>query len=294
MKKLLVICGSTAVGKSSLAVEIANKIGGQIISADSRQVYRELNIATGKITDKEMKSVPHHLLDVADTREDFSVADFKRLADQAVVKIHGRGMMPILCGGTGFYIQAVVDDLVLPNVEPDEGLREKLSKRSTDSLHAELEEKDPRRAAEIDSENPHRLIRALEIIEELGKVPELEKNERFETLQIGLDLPDEELKHRIIRRTNQRFENGIIEEAESLYEKGLSLERMRELGLEYGHLADFIDGKIDKKAVFKRIVQSDWQYARRQRTWFRKDERINWFNPQQSRENLNGLLKNFI
>ncbi|MEX2514986.1 MAG: tRNA (adenosine(37)-N6)-dimethylallyltransferase MiaA [Candidatus Paceibacterota bacterium] len=294
MNKLLTICGPTAVGKSSLAVDVAQEFDGEVISADSRQVYRDLDIATGKITAEEMQGVPHHLLDVADPQEDFSVADFKELADKAVSEIHSRSKLPILCGGTGFYIQAIVDDLVLPDVEPDRTLRERLSKRSTDDLFSELQQKDPRRADEIDPDNPHRLIRALEIVAEIGEVPKLDKKERFDTFQIGLDLPDQELKHRIIRRTKERFESGMIQEAEDLYRNGLSLERMRELGLEYGHLADFIDGKIDKEAVFKNIVQSDWQYARRQRTWFYKDDRINWFNPLEERGDIEKRVEAFL
>jgi tRNA dimethylallyltransferase len=293
MNKILVICGPTAVGKSRLAVEIAQKYGGEVISADSRQVYRGLDIATGKITEGAMSGVPHHLLDVADPKNNFSVADFKTLADQTVLDIHERNKLPILCGGTGFYIQAVIDDLVLPDVEPNESLRKKLSKRTTDSLYTELAEKDPRRAEKIDPNNPHRLIRALEIVAELGKVPRLEKKERFSTLQIGLDLPDKELKHHIIKRTKARFESGIIEEARKLYKNGLSLERMRELGLEYRYLADFIDESITKKEVFKNIIQGDWQYVKRQRTWFRKDDRISWFHPEKDFENILSTVDDF-
>lgn len=294
MEKLLVICGPTAVGKSSLAVWLAEEFDGEIISADSRQVYRGLNITTGKITQKERHNIPHHLLDVADPKEEFSVADYKKLADSAVLDIQSRSKLPILCGGSGFYIQAVVDDLLLPEVPPNNELREKLSNRSTESLYEELEKKDPRRAAEIDPNNPHRLIRALEIIAELGKVPELEKRQRFDTLQIGLDRPDQELKHHIIRRTKKRFEHGMVQEAENLYKNGLSLERMQELGLEYRHLADYMEGKTNKEELFKEITQSDWQYVRRQRTWLRKDERISWFHPEKEQENIRKNVANFL
>ncbi|MEX2369206.1 MAG: tRNA (adenosine(37)-N6)-dimethylallyltransferase MiaA [Candidatus Paceibacterota bacterium] len=292
--KLLVICGPTAVGKSSLAVDLAQKFGGEVVSTDSRQVYRGLNIATGKIAVDEMQNVPHHLLNVADPKENFSAADFKVLADKAVADIQRRGKLPILCGGTGFYIQAVVDDLLLPEVEPNEQLREELSGRTTEELFSELKDKDPRRAKEIDPDNPHRLIRALEIVSELGEVPRLQKRERFNTFQIGLDYTDKELKHRIIRRTKQRFEDGMIEEAQNLYENGLSLERMHELGLEYSELANYIEGKINKEELFTNIVQSDWQYARRQRTWFRKDERINWFNPEKDRKDIEKQVDKFL
>jgi tRNA dimethylallyltransferase len=294
MKKLLVICGPTAVGKSSLAVTLAQKYNGEIISADSRQVYRELDVATGKITKNEMAGISHHLLDVADPSDDFSVADYKTLADQAIADIHKKNKLPILCGGSGFYIQAVVDDLLLPDVPPNETLRKKLKKRSSESLFRELKEKDSRRAAEIDAQNPVRLIRALEIIAELGKVPELQKQKRFDVLQICLDRPDKELKNRIIARTKERFEDGIIAEAEELYENGLSLERMRELGLEYEVLADYLEGGLTKQQLFKQIIKNDWQYARRQRTWFKKDGRIHWFHPKADKPEIIKVVKDLI
>jgi len=278
-EKLLVICGPTAVGKSSLAVDVAQKYDGEVISTDSRQVYKGLDIATGKITEKERQGVPHHLLDVVDPQEYFSVHDYKQRADTVIADIHDRDKLPILCGGSGFYIQAVVDDLVFPDVSPNKKLRNKLRNRSAESLYKELKEKDPRRAEDIDENNPVRLIRALEIVNELGKVPKLEKQQRFDTLQIGLDRADKELKQRIIARTKKRLENGMTKEARKLRENGVSLKRLRDLGLEYEHLADFMENKISKQELFENIIQSDWQYAKKQRTWFKKDDRIAWFHP---------------
>jgi tRNA dimethylallyltransferase len=279
-EKLLVICGPTAVGKSSLAVDVAQKYDGEVVSADSRQVYKGLDIATGKISEEEMAGVPHHLLDVVDPQKPFSVHDYKQDADAAVADIHDRDKLPILCGGSGFYIQAVVDDMVFPDVPPNEKLRKKLRKRSTENLYKELKAKDSRRAEEIDENNPVRLIRALEIVDELGKVPKLEKQQHFDTLQIGLDRADKELKQRIIARTKKRLEDGMIEEARELQKSGLSLKRLRDLGLEYKHLADFLEDKISKQELFENIVQSDWQYAKKQRTWFQNDDRIAWFHPE--------------
>lgn len=291
--KLLVICGPTAVGKSSLAVDIAQQYDGEVVSADSRQVYHNLDIATGKITEDEMQGVPHHLLDVTDPQARFSVHDYKGLADEAVFDIQVRDKLPILCGGTGFYIQAVVDDITLPNVPPNEDLRKKLRQRSTESLYDELKEKDPRRAEDIDENNPVRLIRALEIVDELGKVPELEKQERFETLQIGLNRPDKELKQRIIKRTKKRLEQGMIAEAEQLRTEGLSSERMHDLGLEYEHLADYLENKVSKQELFENVVRSDWQYAKKQRTWFQKDDRVEWFHPNNDRKDINKMVNQF-
>jgi len=280
-EKLLVICGPTAVGKSSLAVDVAQQYDGEVVSADSRQVYKGLDIATGKITKKEMQGVPHHLLDVVDPQERFSVHHYKQRADDAVGEIHDRDKLPILCGGSGFYIQAVVDDLVFPDVPPNKKLRNKLRNRSTKSLYKELKEKDPRRAEEIDENNPVRLIRALEIVDELGKVPKLEKQQRFDTFHIGLDRAGKELKQRVITRTKERLESGMIEETRRLRENGVSLNRMRDLGLEYEHLADFLEDRISKQELFENIVRSDWQYAKKQRTWFQKDDRIAWFHPEE-------------
>jgi tRNA dimethylallyltransferase len=287
-EKLLVICGPTAVGKSSLAVDIAQQYGGEVVSADSRQVYKYLDIATGKITEKEMQGVPHHLLDVVDPQEHFSVHDYKQHADAVIADIHDRNKLPILCGGSGFYIQAVVDDLVFPDVSPNKKLRNKLRNRPTESLYKELKAKDPRRADEIDENNPVRLIRALEIVDELGKVPKLEKQQRFDTLQIGLDRADKELKQRVITRTKERLENGMIKEVRRLRENGVSLKRLRDLGLEYEHLADFLENKISKQKLFENIVQSDWQYAKKQRTWFQNDDRIAWFHPE---EDVSEIMK---
>ncbi|PSO45703.1 MAG: tRNA (adenosine(37)-N6)-dimethylallyltransferase MiaA [Parcubacteria group bacterium SW_6_46_9] len=292
-EKLLVICGPTAVGKSSLAVQIAQQYDGEVVSADSRQVYKDLDIATGKITDEEMAGVPHHLLDVVDPQKRFSVHDYKQRADAAVGEIHDRDKLPILCGGSGFYIQSVVDDMVFPDVPPNKKLRNKLRDRSTKSLYKELKAKDPRRAKQIDENNPVRLIRAIEIVDELGEVPTLEKQQRFDTLQIGLDRPDKELKQRIIARTKERLEDGMIKEARELQINRLSLNRMRDLGLEYEHLADFLEDKISKQELFENVVRSDWQYAKKQRTWFQKDDRISWFHPGRESEKLLLTINDF-
>lgn len=285
-QKLLVICGPTSVGKSELAVALAKEFSGEVISTDSRQVYEGLDIGAGTITHKEMQGVPHHLLNVADPRERFSVDDFKQLGDQRVHEIHKQDKLPILCGGSGFYIQAVVDDLAFPDVPPNDELREQLKQRSAESLYQELEQKDPRRAETIDENNPVRLIRALEIVEELGKVPKLEKHQRFDTLQIGLERPDKELKQRIIKRTKKRFDRGMIAEAETLRTEGVTLERMRDLGLVYKHLANFLDNKLTKQELFDAIVKADWQYVKKQRTWFQKDDRIVWFHPEQDKHKI--------
>ena len=170
-QKVLVILGPTAIGKSALAVKLAKRFDGEVISADSRQVYKGLDIGTGKITKKEMGGIPHHLLDVADPKKQFSVSDFVREANHALAMIYHSGRVPIIVGGTGFYIDALTGDVSLPEVPPDKLLRAKLNKLSNEELFEILKKKDPERAETIDRHNKVRLVRALEIIEALGKVP---------------------------------------------------------------------------------------------------------------------------
>lgn len=292
---IVVIVGPTAVGKSSLAVELAKKFNGEIISADSRQVYRGLNIGTGKVTKKEMFGVPHHLLDVAEPKRRFSVSQYKKLAEKAVKKILRKNKLPIIVGGTGFYIQALVDNVILPEVLPNSKLRKKLSKKNTEELFKILKKLDPKRAENIDSKNPRRLIRAIEIAKHLGKVPELSYTlnpSGYTPLFIGLDLPDKKLKKRISIRLEQRIKIGMIAEAKKLHKNGLSFKRMRELGLEYKFLADFLEDKIDKEEMKKLLETAIWQYAKRQRTWFKRDKRILWFRPGEQKK-IGQEVKNF-
>ena len=171
-QKIIVIVGPTSSGKSDLAVIIAKKFKGEIVSADSRQVYKGMDIGTGKITKKEMRGIPHHLIDVASPRQKYSVAKYKREAEKAIRDITNRGNIPIVCGGTGFYIQSIVDDIVFPEVKSNSNLRKKLSKLSPEELFLELKKIDENRAQKIDPHNPHRLIRAIEIATELGSVPQ--------------------------------------------------------------------------------------------------------------------------
>lgn len=277
-RKMLVIVGPTASGKSDLAVRLAKKWNGEVVSADSRQVYRSLDIGTGKITKQEMRGVPHHLIDVASPTKTFTVAQYKKLADKSIGRIWSRGKLPIVCGGTGFYVRAVIDNLIIPEVPPNKKLREYLDKKPVSELFAMLKKLDPRRAGEIDSKNPRRLIRAIEIAKHLGKVPALTIRQRkdCDILEIGIAINNDELKTRIKKRLFSRIKHGMIDEAKRLYKQGLSLRRMNDLGLEYRYLAKYLNGEISKKEMVIKLEKEIWQYAKRQRTWFKKDKRIRW------------------
>ncbi len=300
--KLLVILGPTATGKSDLAVALAKwiekeKIGGysgaEIISADSRQVYKGLDIGTGKITKEEMQGIPHYCLDIVEPQERVSVIDWKKSAEAAIAEIGAREKLPIICGGTGFYISALIDELNFPDVETDFAEQKSLEGRHIEELFAELQRLDPRRAKDMenggDSQNARRLARAILIARELGSVPILnesskiseigyggENSSKYEPLIIGLIMSDEILKERIRARLKKRLDNGMIEEAQKL---GLSYERMDELGLEYRYLAKFLQGELTREQLVETLSTKIWQYARRQKTWFKRDKKIEWFAP---------------
>jgi tRNA dimethylallyltransferase len=284
--KLIVIVGPTSSGKSDLAVEIAKSFNGEIISADSRQIYRGLDIGTGKITKREMGGIPHHLLDVIRPSVVFSAADFQRHATKAMKCISERGKIPILAGGTGLYVRVLIDNIRLPCVRPDKLLRRKLGSRSLTELFGMLKRMDPDRAASIDPKNKRRIIRAIEIATDIGSSPELSVNQpslgyagEYDVLQIGLRLPADKLKKRILDRLLERLRKGMITEAKRLHKKGLSWKRMEELGLEYRFMARHLQGRITKEEMLTRLESESHKYAKRQMTWFKKDKRIKWFPP---------------
>lgn len=294
-KKVLVVLGPTATGKSALAVLLAKRFGGEVISADSRQVYKGLNIGTGKLTKKEMVGIPHHLLDVASPSRVFTVSHYKKLAEKALKKIWTKGKIPILCGGTGFYIRAIVDNIALPEVPPNKKLRAQLEKKTTEELFEILKKLDARRAKDIDRKNPRRLVRAIEIAKYLGKVPRLKASppNDMDVLEIGIDIPDKILKERISKRLDARIKQGMVAEVKKLHRNGLSWNRMEALGLEYRYLARYLQGKISKDRMVSKLEHEIWQYAKRQRTWFKKDKRIVWFRPQE-RKKIEGLVEKFL
>ncbi len=288
---LIVIVGPTASGKSALAVSLAEQIGGEVVSADSRQVYKGLNLGSGKITARETKGIPHHLLDVASPRQTFSAARFRTLGMRALRDIVRRRKIPIVCGGTGFYIRALVDGIALPEVKPNQALRKKLAALPAEKLFALLKRKDPARAAAIDAKNPHRLIRALEIAEVLGKVPtHPPKPIPYETLFIGVRKEKKELERAIRRRFTVRMKKGMLAEVRKLHAEGLSWKRLESFGLEYRALALFLEKKITKEEMEAAVIRESVAYAKRQMTWFSHDPRVHWISKPSDAMKLAGKL----
>ena len=278
LPKIIAILGPTSSGKSDVAVLLAKKFDGEVISADSRQVYKGLDIATGKITEEEMRDIPHHMLDVADPKDQYSVAQFKREAEKIIDDILKRNKTPIICGGTGQYVDAITENYITPTTLPNYELREELSGKTVEQLYSELLILDPKRALDIDRNNPRRLIRAIEIAHDLGTVPKQEETPlKYDALKIAISTDKETLRSRIEMRTQKRIDQGMIDEAKSLHENGLTFKRMRELGLEYKYLADYLEGEITIDKLKQEIFFKDWQYAKRQMTWLKRDTNIHWF-----------------
>jgi tRNA dimethylallyltransferase len=291
--KIIVILGQTSTGKSDFAVEIAKQVKGEIISADSRQVYKGMNLGTGKITKKEMKNIQHHLLDVVSPSKIYSVSDFQKKAFKKIEEIIKKEKIPIICGGTGFYINSIVDGIIFPKVPPNKLLREKLSNKSAPELFEILKKLDKERSLNIDANNGVRLIRAIEIAKALGKVPKLKTADmetdsamaesvsmsKFNVLKIGLTLPPDILKEMIKVRLLKRINKGMVIEIKNLHKNGLSWKRMESLGLEYRFGAQYLQNKITKKEMVEQINKETWAYAKRQKTWFKRDKNIVWINP---------------
>lgn len=292
---VLVVLGPTASGKSDLAVSLARKLNGEIISADSRQVYRGLDIGTGKITQREMKGIPHHLLDVADPRRIFSVTRYQTLGRAAIKKILKKGKLPIIVGGTGLYIDALIYDYPLPEVKPNPTLRRELEKLTTEDLFHKLQKKDPVRASEIDPHNRRRLIRALEILEE-GPIPShdstLRRSSPYETTFIGLSWSPEELKNRIHIRLLKRLRKGMIQEIGNLLkEKKVTHKRLESLGLEYRYVSRFLKKEITEEEMVQILESEIWKYAKRQMTWFKRNKEILWVSPDEEEKLFQLLLE---
>lgn len=298
--KIIIILGPTASGKSSTAIKLAQKFNGEIISADSRQIYRGMDIGSGKVTGSKKAVIPslsrdlnkkttfisegisHYMIDIVSPQTDFSVAKFKKKAERYIEDILKRDKLPIICGGTGFWIQAIVDDIVYPEVKPDWQLRKNLEKESLENLLNKLRKIDPQRAKTVDIKNKVRLIRAIEICQSLGKVPtnsKIKKDPKYNFLQIGIMRDKEELIQRIKLNVKKRFDLGMIEEVENLKKQGLSWSKIMSFGLSYKLIPQYLKGEIKtQEELIEKIYLAEKNYAKRQMTWFKKDKRIKWLD----------------
>ena len=291
-EKLIVILGTTASGKSDLGVALARRFGGEIVSADSRQVYRGMNLGSGKITREEMGGVPHHLLDVRNPGEFFSMADYQELAYAAIDGIIGRGAVPFLVGGTGLYVSAITEGYVLSDQKPDLELREKLETYDTPALYRMLREKDP--DTEIDPRNRHRVMRAIEKIAagDQGPAP---RQPRYDTLKIGVHYPRPVLKERIEERLERRLKAGMAEEVRGLLDSGISETFLVKLGLEYKYLTWYVTGKMGYEQMTEELGLAIKRFAKRQMIWFRRDPEIHWIDMEADpEEEAGGLIRSFL
>lgn len=303
--KVIVVVGPTASGKSELAVRLAKKFNGEIISADSRQVYRGLDIGSGKIIGKWKLSrgnptsvgsrtskifvyggISHHCIDFVSPKKTYTAAEYKKCAEAAIKDITDRGKIPILAGGTAFWINAVAYDLNLPPVRPNPELRKQLEKKSASELLKILRKLDPRRAKTIEQKNPRRLIRAIEIAKALGGVPPIKKKSAYRMLWLGLNPPYETWSRKVKNRVRKMIQRGLIQETKKLLGQGLGRKRIKEFGFEYRAALDFIDKKVSREEFLERMVRDTLRYARRQMLWWRRNSALHWAVNERSAEEL--------
>jgi len=281
MQQLVVILGTNASGKSELGIRLARHFGGQVVSADSRQVYRGLDLGTGKITAAQAAAVRHHLIDVADVAETYSLARFQHAAVGAIDAVAAGGAMPFLVGGTGLYLSAIVEGYQLADVPPNERLRAELEPLPLPQLVARLEQVDPEAARHIDSKNPRRLIRAIELATAgHGHAASRRRSPRYDCLQLGLTWPRPMLAERIERRLRERLAGGMIEEVAGLRARGVTDLRLEKLGLEYRFITRYLRGELGSLEDLQvKLGTAIRQFAKEQLTWFRRDKRIVWLDP---------------
>lgn len=294
---LIVVLGPTASGKSSLAIALAQRFNGEIVSADSRQVYRRLDIGTAKVTPQEQELVPHHLLDVADVQDIYTVSQFQQQATAAIDDILARARLPFLAGGSPHYIQAVVDHLAIPAVPPQPELRARLEARPRADLLAQLEQLDPQAAASIDRNNLRRVIRALEVCLVSGQPFSAQRrtgDPLYRSLLLGLVWPRDLLYARIDARVDERMQQGMVQEVRDLLAAGISHERLEALGLEYRYISRWLRGEFASESeMVQRLKYAIHDFTRRQLTWFRKDQRIIWIEGN-NREQAEATVREFL
>lgn len=285
-QKLLVIIGPTAVGKTKLSIEMAKRYNGEIISGDSMQIYRSMDIGTAKIKPEEMEGIPHHLIDIKNPDESFSVAEFQQLVRERISDITSKGKLPIIVGGTGLYIQSVIYDYQFSEAPADEAFRLQLEERAKEignvALHEELTKVDPESASQIHPNNVRRVIRALEIFHCTGKImSDYQNNQQpdllYETALIGLTMERDKLYERINMRVDIMIAEGLLDEVSMLYKHGLrDCQSIQAIG--YKEIYDYLDGKVSLEIAVENLKQNSRRYAKRQLTWFRNKMEVKWFD----------------
>lgn len=300
-KTVLSIVGPTAVGKTSLSILLAKELNGEIISGDSMQVYKEMDIGTAKIKDSEMEGIPHHLIDIRKPNEEYSVADFKNDVGDKVETITAKNRLPIIVGGSGLYIQSALYDYNFSPIPRDEDRTEELSKEvredGIERIYKKLKEIDPLQAQKIHPNNHRRVIRALEIYETTGKTKTAwEQGEKREPLYnihfIGLEMERVKLYEEINKRVDIMIENGLIDEVRRLYEKGYKeTQAMKAIG--YKEVIPYIEGEATLEEVIHHLKQNSRRYAKRQYTWFRNKMPVNWYpvTPQTKKETFTSIVE---
>jgi tRNA dimethylallyltransferase len=281
---VIAVVGATATGKSDLAVELAGRLGGEVVNADSMQLYRGMDIGTAKPDEAVRRVVPHHLLDVWDVRQPASVAEYQRLARATFAELAGRGTIAVLVGGSGLYVRAALDQLEFPGTDPDvrQRLEGELAERGAGALHQRLADLDPAAALSIDPNNGRRVVRALEVIELTGR-PFTANLPAYRyavpALQVGLDVPRDELDQRIEARVRGMAERGLVDEVRRLEAAGLRDGPTASRALGYAQVLRHLAGECSEAAALAETVRATRRFARRQDTWFRRDPRVHWLRP---------------
>ncbi len=297
MRKVVAIVGPTAVGKTALSIRLAHDLGGEVISGDSMQVYRHLDIGTAKVTPSERAGVPHYLIDICDINQRFSAADFQSQAQQAIGKITARGHLPLVVGGTGFYVSALVDNLQLGGdhfSEQSKQIRQKwqnaAAKLGNQAIWEKLNEQDPEAAAKIPVNNVRRVIRALEVIETTGKLfsQQPDRQPIADFLLIGLTTDRQVLYDRINRRVDQMVNAGLVDEARWLYDHGGENYQAGK-GIGYRELFPYFRGEVTLPAAIEQVKLDSRHYAKRQLTWFRNKLSVHWFDLVSGRDSIEDI-----
>jgi len=303
---LLVIVGPTAVGKSQAALILAGEMGGEIVSADSRMIYKYMDIGTAKPAEEERKEIPHHLLDLVEPHEEFSAGRFREEAEKAITQVHGRGNVSLLVGGSGLYLKAVTDGLFSgpgADGEKRKRLKEEAEEFGLAHLYEKLKEVDPAAASRIHPHDPVRIIRALEVYEETGKpISSFQSEEKrvrgklYNLTIIGLNRPRPNLYRRIEQRADTMFARGLVDEVKGLLARGYHENLVSMQGLGYKEVCGYLHGRYDKEEAVRLLKRNTRRYAKRQLTWFKKDKRIQWIdiNEGEGKEEVVNKMKKIL